>query len=104
MNNANTLKKNLTFKGVARFQNECTKTVMTKISKHFSHRVPVKNSEGITEIQFYEGSCYMSFENNLIRFNINSNNENDFFAVKETLERHLPRFSKSSNEILWSYR
>lgn len=97
-----TLTKNNSRAGIMRLNQDNPTRIVNKMCKHFSHRVPIKDVDGVKEIIFFEGSCHIATETNSIRFTLHAKNENDLFLIRETIDRHISQFTQEKqNKILW---
>jgi len=103
MNISNTHKIYHRRKGVAQLLSDSPLRVIRRMCKHFSHRVPIKTVDGVSEIYFLEGTCYVLPEQSSVRFEISSESNQGFTLINDTLERHLSQFTQDKTQILWSY-
>jgi len=75
---------------------------MKTLAKHFSKKVTVENSEGVSKIIFSMGTCTMSLNDDIISLHCESLRKDGLEVVKDIISSHLGMLKElKSASIEW---
>ena len=76
------------------------KRYLTRLCKHFSHKVSVTVEEGHGYIDFAIGTCEILVDNHALAFYCASNQPQDLDDIIATIDRHLAQFAHQEKLLL----
>lgn len=83
-------------------QTESAALYMTKLCKHFRHKIPVEIEADKAHAQFAYGDCHMYADQQNIRFDCRVNEAEQVDQMKNVIFSHLVRFApKEELVITW---
>ncbi|GIZ10893.1 DUF2218 domain-containing protein [Pseudomonas sp. NCCP-436] len=89
-----------------RFQGSAATTsaslYMTKLCKHFRHKISVEFDEQSADAHFPNGRCLMQAEAGALHFDCSAENAEAAARIRFVLDDHLQRFARKENlSIAW---
>ena len=76
---------------------------MTKLCKHFRHKIVVEFDERSADARFPFGRCLMRAEAQALRFDCQADDAEAAARIRFVLDDHLVRFARKENlSIAWS--
>ncbi|TBU94052.1 DUF2218 domain-containing protein [Stutzerimonas kirkiae] len=73
---------------------------MTKLCKHFRHKISVEFDERQARADFPYGHCLMRAEPDLLRFECQAADAESLARMRAVLDDHLPRFSRQEGLVI----
>ena len=75
---------------------------MTRLAKHFEHRVTVERTEEAARIIFPDGVCAIHATPSELQLHIEANNSESLTRYRDLVERHLKQVAASEQfEVAW---
>lgn len=81
-------------------QTESAPLYMTKLCKHFRHKIPVELEAEKAHAQFPYGECRMYADQQNIRFDCQVNDASKVEQMKEVIFSHLVRFAPKEELVI----
>ena len=75
-----------------------------RLCKHFSHKVPAEFSNDKGQVNFSIGDCIMKSDENHLEFLVSADSEKNLEATKDTVIRHLHKFSRDEELTVKWYK
>lgn len=76
---------------------------MTKLCKHFRHKIAVEFDERSADARFPFGRCLMQADADSLRFDCQADDDEAAARIRFVLDDHLVRFARRENlSITWS--
>lgn len=76
-----------------RFQTQNAQKYLEQMSKHFAHKVEVKQSGANAEYRFACGNAVLEADSHALRIKVEAPGDTEFGETKAVIEDHLLRFA-----------
>ena len=76
--------------------------ILSRLVKHFQHKVTAEQQGHLALIIFAEGVCYLQANESSLWMRCEANGQEDLLAITDTMDRHLAGFLQNDSlNIQW---
>ncbi|WXL25149.1 DUF2218 domain-containing protein [Ectopseudomonas mendocina] len=83
----------MSFESSAYVETDTPARYISRLCKHFAHKVPVTFDEREGRIEFDKGLGILRAENNGLRLSVHADNQDDLPYLQDVVGRHFERFA-----------